>query len=378
MVKSMTGFGRACKEIDGYMITVEIKSVNHRYFEFSCRCPRQYGFIDDKIKSFINSKVARGKIECFVGIEALNTESADVVVNNTLASAYVKALKELSDNYGLKEDFGASTVARFPDVLIVRKSEEDENKIWQLVKTVADEAVEKFIEMRKVEGKRMYDDVYSRSQFILDTVSFIEERSPQTVKEYNDKLVERVHELLGDVSLDESRLLQEVAIYADKVAVAEETVRLRSHISQLRDFISSDEAVGRKLDFLIQEINRETNTIGSKCNDVEIARKVVDVKAEIEKIREQIQNIEWLFMKLVNIGFGNLVNADRVVSILSPESAPVKKIIKESKAKFSLIDATHGRKTMSVIITDSENVILSYLDLKQIAAKFNVEVDDER
>ena len=378
MVKSMTGFGRACKEIDGYMITVEIKSVNHRYFEFSCRCPRQYGFIDDKIKSFINSKVARGKIECFVGIEALNTESADVVVNNTLAGAYVKALKELSDNYGLKEDFGASTVARFPDVFIVRKSEEDENKIWQLVKTVADEAVEKFIEMRKVEGKRMYDDVYSRSQFILDTVSFIEERSPQTVKEYNDKLVERVHELLGDVSLDESRLLQEVAIYADKVAVAEETVRLRSHISQLRDFISSDEAVGRKLDFLIQEINRETNTIGSKCNDVEIARKVVDVKAEIEKIREQIQNIEWLFMKLVNIGFGNLVNADRVVSILSPESAPVKKIIKESKAKFSLIDATHGRKTMSVIITDSENVILSYLDLKQIAAKFNVEVDDER
>lgn len=378
MVKSMTGFGRACKEIDGYMITVEIKSVNHRYFEFSCRCPRQYGFIDDKIKSFINSKVARGKIECFVGIEALNTESADVVVNNTLAGAYVKALKELSDNYGLKEDFGASTVACFPDVLIVRKSEEDENKIWQLVKTVADEAVEKFIEMRKVEGKRMYDDVYSRSQFILDTVSFIEERSPQTVKEYNDKLVERVHELLGDVSLDESRLLQEVAIYADKVAVAEETVRLRSHISQLRDFISSDEAVGRKLDFLIQEINRETNTIGSKCNDVEIARKVVDVKAEIEKIREQIQNIEWLFMKLVNIGFGNLVNADRVVSILSPESAPVKKIIKESKAKFSLIDATHGRKTMSVIITDSENVILSYLDLKQIAAKFNVEVDDER
>lgn len=292
MVKSMTGFGRASREIDGYMITVELKSVNHRYFEFSCRCPRQYGFIDDKIKSFVNSKVARGKIECYVGIEALNTESADVVVNNTLANAYVKALKEISTNYDLKEDFGASTIARFPDVLIVRKSEEDEEKIWQLVKTIANEAVEKFIDMRKVEGKKMYDDVYSRSQFILDTVSFIEERSPQTVKEYNDKLVERVHDLLGDVTLDEGRILHEVAIYADKVAVAEETVRLRSHISQLRDFISSDEAVGRKLDFLIQEINRETNTIGSKCNDVEIARKVVEVKAEIEKIREQIQNIE--------------------------------------------------------------------------------------
>ena len=170
MVKSMTGFGRASREIDGYMITVELKSVNHRYFEFLCRCPRQYGFIDDKIKSFVNSKVARGKIECYVGIEALNTESADVVVNNTLANAYVKALKEISTNYDLKEDFGASTIARFPDVLIVRKSEEDEEKIWQLVKTVANEAVEKFIDMRKVEGKKMYDDVYSRSQFILDTV----------------------------------------------------------------------------------------------------------------------------------------------------------------------------------------------------------------
>lgn len=292
MVKSMTGFGRACKEVDGYVITVELKSVNHRYFDFSSRCPRQYGFIDDKIKSFVNSKVARGKIDCYVGIEALNTESADVVVNNTLASAYVKALKEISTNYDLKEDFGASTVARFPDVLIVKKADEDEEKIWQLVKTVAEEAIDKFTQMRCVEGQKMYDDVYSRSQFILDTVSFIEERSPQTVKEYNDKLVERVHELLGDVTLDESRILQEVAIYADKVAVAEETVRLRSHIAQLREFISSDEPVGRKLDFLVQEINRETNTIGSKCNDVEIAKKVVEVKAEIEKIREQIQNIE--------------------------------------------------------------------------------------
>ena len=292
MVKSMTGFGRAVKELDGYVIAVELKSVNHRYFEFSSRCPRQYGFIEDKLKSFINSRVSRGKVECFVTIDALNTESADVAVNNTLASAYVKALKEISETYDLKEDFGASTVARFPDVLVVKKAEEDEEKIWNMVKSVAEEAVNRFIEMRSVEGKKMYDDVYSRSQFILDTVSFIEERSPETVQEYNDKLVERVHELLGDVTLDEGRILQEVAIYADKVAVAEETVRLRSHIDQLRKFLDSEEAVGRKMDFLVQEINRETNTIGSKCNDVAIARKVVDIKAEIEKIREQIQNIE--------------------------------------------------------------------------------------
>lgn len=292
MLKSMTGFGRAQKEIDGYVITVEIKSVNHRYFEFSSRIPRQYGFLDEKLKSFINSKVSRGKIECYVTVEALNTDTADVVVNHTLANAYVNALKEIAVTYDLKDDFGASAISRFPEVLVVRKSEEDEEKLWNYVKEVCDEAIKKFIAMRTVEGAKMKDDIYSRGQYILDCVSYIEERSPQTVKEYNDKLVERVHELLGDVSLDENRILQEVAVYADKVAVAEETVRLRSHIDQLNTFISSDEPVGRKMDFLVQEINRETNTIGSKANDVDIARKVVDIKAEVEKIREQIQNIE--------------------------------------------------------------------------------------
>lgn len=292
MLKSMTGFGRAQKEIDGYVITVELKSVNHRYFEFSSRVPRQYGFLDEKLKSYINGKVSRGKIECYVTIEALNTDTADVVVNHTLATAYVNTLKEIAETYELKDDFGASTISRFPEVLVVRKSDEDEEKLWGYVQEVCSEAIDKFVAMREVEGSKMKDDIYSRGQFILDCVSYIEERSPQTVKEYNDKLVERVHELLGDVSLDESRILQEVAVYADKVAVAEETVRLRSHIEQLNAFISSDEPVGRKMDFLVQEINRETNTIGSKANDVDIARKVVDIKAEVEKIREQIQNIE--------------------------------------------------------------------------------------
>lgn len=292
MLKSMTGFGRAQKEIDGYVITVELKSVNHRYFEFSSRVPRQYGFLDEKLKSYINGKVSRGKIECYVTIEALNTDTADVVVNHTLATAYVNALKEIAETYELKDDFGASTISRFPEVLVVIKSDEDKEKLWGYVQEVCSEAIDKFVAMREVEGSKMKDDIYSRGQFILDCVSYIEERSPQTVKEYNDKLVERVHELLGDVSLDESRILQEVAIYADKVAVAEETVRLRSHIEQLNTFISSDEPVGRKMDFLVQEINRETNTIGSKANDVDIARKVVDIKAEVEKIREQIQNIE--------------------------------------------------------------------------------------
>ena len=292
MLKSMTGFGRAVSEIDGYIITVELKSVNHRYFEFSSRIPRTYGFLDDKLKSYIGSKVARGKVDCFVGVEALNTEAAEVVVNNTLASAYVKALGELAETYDLKDDFGASTISRFQDVLVVKKADEDEDKIWGYVKTVCDEALDKFVAMREVEGEKMKNDISSRADFILDSVSFIEERSPETVREYNDKLVARVHELIGDVSLDEARIIQEVAIYADKVAVAEETVRLRSHIDQLRIFLESDEAIGRKMDFLIQEINREANTIGSKANDVDIARKVVDIKSEVEKIREQVQNIE--------------------------------------------------------------------------------------
>ncbi len=292
MIRSMTGFGRATAQTDGYFITVELKSVNHRYFDFNCRLPRQYGFAEEKLKAYINSRVSRGKIDCFLGVEALDTEDADVLVNHTLASAYVKALKELSQTYSLKDDFGTSAVSRFPDVFVLRKADEDEEKLWSLIQPVAEQAVDKFISMREAEGEKMRCDILSHAQAIIDNVFFIEERSPQTVKEYNDKLVTRVHELIGDVSLDESRIIQEVALFADKVAVAEETVRLRSHISQLRNFLNGEEPIGRKMDFLVQEINREANTIGSKACDVEIARRVVDIKAEIEKIREQIQNIE--------------------------------------------------------------------------------------
>uniref|UniRef100_UPI0040286924 YicC/YloC family endoribonuclease n=1 Tax=Eubacterium sp. TaxID=142586 RepID=UPI0040286924 len=292
MIKSMTGFGRAMAEKDGYVISVELKSVNHRYFEFNCRLPRQYGFAEEKLKSYVNSKVSRGKVDCFLGIEALDTDNADVVVNHTLASAYIKAMNELAQEYSLKNDISSVSISRFPDVFVLKKADEDEEKLWGYIKEVADEAIEKFVAMRETEGEQMKKDVLSRADYILDCVSFIESRSPQTIKEYNDKLIARVHELIGDASLDENRIIQEVAIYADKVAVAEETVRLRSHISQLKEFLESSEPIGRKMDFLVQEINRETNTIGSKACDVDIARKVVDIKAEVEKIREQIQNIE--------------------------------------------------------------------------------------
>ena len=292
MIRSMTGFGRAQETVGGITVTVEVKSVNHRYFDFSCRVPRNYGFLEEKLKSFVQSRVTRGKIECYVQIEAQEAEECIVKVNHSLAKGYIDALNEIGTEYSLENDVTVSSVARNHDIFSVHKSEADEELIWQAVSTVASKAIDSFVNMREKEGQKLKDDILSRCDIILENVSFIEKRSPETVVEYNNKLLERMRNVLSDVQVDEQRLLTEAAIYADKIAVAEETVRLRSHIDQLRTFLESDEAVGRKMDFLVQEINRETNTIGSKCNDVEIARKVVDVKAEIEKIREQIQNIE--------------------------------------------------------------------------------------
>ena len=292
MIRSMTGFGRSQEVIDGYSVSFEIKSVNHRYFEFYSRVPRQFGFLEEKLKSFVKDRVSRGKIECYLSIEELEAEDAQVLVNKSLAAGYVNALSKISDDFGLKNDITAMQIARFPEVLSVHKEESDEEKIWNVVKTVADSAVDKFVKMRETEGAKLKEDIAGRAEAILECVSFIEQRSPQTVKEYNDRLLARMKEILDERNIDESRILTEAAIYADKVAVAEETVRLRSHISQLVEFLQSDEAVGRKMDFLVQEINRETNTIGSKCQDVEITKRVLTMKNEIEKIREQIQNIE--------------------------------------------------------------------------------------
>ena len=292
MIKRMTGYGRACETIDGMAITVEIKSVNHRYFEFSSRTPRAYGFLDEKLKAFVQSRVARGKVECYVQIESLEEADVEVLLNASLAQGYLQAFEQLSERFGLDNDVRVSTLSRYPDIFALHKAQADEDKIWNAVQTVAEEAVDRFVEMRLREGERLTSDVLSRADAILENVSFIEARSPQTVKEYNDKLLSRMQTVLEGTQIDEQRILLEAAIYADKVAVAEETVRLRSHIDQLREFFASSEAVGRKLDFLVQEINREANTIGSKAQDVEIARRVIDIKAEVEKIREQIQNIE--------------------------------------------------------------------------------------
>lgn len=292
MIRSMTGYGRSESIIDGRDIIVEIRSVNHRYFEFSSRSSRGYGFLEEKLKSYLQSNLSRGKVDVYVSIETLEDTDAQVLINHSLASGYVNALRELVQRYDLRDDITASNVSRYPDIFTVHKAPDDENIVWDAVRQVTDKALESLIAMRENEGERLKEDVLNRAETIMDLVDKIEERSPQTVNEYQQKLQAKLMELLHDNNIDEQRLLTETAIFADKIAVAEETVRLRSHFDQMKIMLNADEAIGRKLDFLVQEMNREANTIGSKAVDAQIAYMVVDIKAEIEKIREQIQNIE--------------------------------------------------------------------------------------
>lgn len=292
MIRSMTGYGRAQGELDGLNIVFEIKSVNHKFFEFSSRTPRVYGFLDEKLKSYVQSRISRGKVESFIQIEALDEAAVTVRVNHALAKGYIEAFRELEERYGLKNDVSVSVLARYGEVFSVHKEPEDEERVWNAVRRIADEAMSAFVAMRETEGGRLAADILSRADAIIENVGFIEERSPETVREYNERVAKRIAALLDGVNVDEQRLLTEAAVFADKVAVDEETVRLRSHISQLRGILAGDGAVGRKLDFLVQEINREANTIGSKSQDVAIANRVIAIKAEVEKIREQIQNIE--------------------------------------------------------------------------------------
>ena len=291
-VTSMTGFGRAKESIDGLDITVEIKSVNHRYFEFSSRIPRAYMFLDEKLKSLCQQKISRGKVEVAVLIEDISDKSIELSINESYADAYIDALHKLAKKYRIKDDIKASVLAGNSDIFVMKRRDIDEEVLTDGVMTAANTAIDNFIAMRAAEGERLVNDVKSRAQYILEKVAFVEERSPKTVKEHRERIEQKIKELIGDVHIDEQRLLTETAIFADKIAVAEETVRLRSHIGELCSLLDTGGAIGRKLDFIVQEMNRETNTIGSKAQDMEIARIVVDIKSEIEKIREQIQNIE--------------------------------------------------------------------------------------
>ena len=288
----MTGYGRARQTLNGRDITVEVRSVNNRYLDCTVKLPRAYIFAEDAVKARVQKAVSRGKVDVFITIDAAAADETVVAVNEPLARGYYEALTRLKDMFSLEDGLNAVTLAKFPDVLTVTKAEEDLESVAADICAVLDEALAAYNAMRTVEGGKLREDIAGRADTIEAVVGKVEERSPQTVAAYREKLLARMQEVLQSTAIDESRILTEAAIFADKIAVDEETVRLRSHLSQLRTMLESDQPIGRKLDFLIQEVNRECNTIGSKCNDLTIAKDVVNMKAEVEKIREQVQNIE--------------------------------------------------------------------------------------
>ena len=291
MLKSMTGFGRAEMVIDGFTVNAQIRSVNHKYMDISLRIPRIYNFLVDKIRRITADYISRGKIEISVSLKEQEGDDRVITLNRPLAENYINVLKELS-SLGIEDDIKVSTVARYNDIFSVEFKETDEDKMFEIISTALISAFSEFNKMRSEEGERLEADILSHLDCILKHLEEIEKKSPETVKSYRENLEAKMRELLGNAAVDESRLITETAIFADKVAIDEETVRLRSHIKAFKNAIKTDKPIGKKLDFIIQEMNRETNTIGSKSNNIEIASLVVEIKSEIEKIREQIQNIE--------------------------------------------------------------------------------------
>jgi len=273
-------------------ITVEIRSVNHKFFEFSSRVPRQYGYIEDKLKALFSASVSRGKVETYVNISTNDGSDVSVSLNTPLAENYISALRKANAELNLTDDITLTRLFGIPDIFTVTKAETDENELWEEVKATATAAIEGFVDMRRREGERLKNDILTKLDYIEETVAKIELRSPEVTCEYRDKLYQKLSDILQDKNIDEARILTEAAIFADKTAVDEETVRLKSHVQSFRELLELDEPIGKKLDFLVQEMNREVNTTGSKCSDLTITKMVVDLKSTVEKIREQIQNIE--------------------------------------------------------------------------------------
>ena len=288
----MTGYGRARATRNLRDITVEIRSVNNRYLDCTVKMPRMYAFAEDAVKARVQKAVSRGKVDVYITVDASAADVAQVNVNTALAAQYAQALRALAAVCGTEGQVTPEQLARFPEVLTVTKADEDLECVSADLCAVLDEALDSYNAMRAAEGVKLAEDISIRLAAIEDLTAQVEERSPETVREYRQKLKARMQEVLQSAAIDEQRILQEAAIYADRIAVDEETVRLRSHVSQLRGMLQSDQPMGRKMDFLIQELNRESNTIGSKCSNLDIARIVVDLKGEVEKIREQVQNIE--------------------------------------------------------------------------------------
>lgn len=292
MIHSMTGYGRAVQTLRGREITVELRSVNNRFLDCSVKLPRLFGYAEEAVKQKVKESVSRGKVDVFINIRNTGEEEVSIGLNKPVLEGYLKALNTMVEEYGVRNDISTATLSRMPDIFVVEKQEEDEAQNVADILTVATEAIAAYNLMRQTEGAAMEADLRNRAATILSYVEQVEKRSPVTLSEYRQRLENKMREVLENTNIDESRILTEAAIYADKIAVDEETVRLRSHFAQLDTLLTTGGPIGRKLDFLLQEMNRETNTIGSKGNDIQQARTVVEIKSELEKIREQIQNIE--------------------------------------------------------------------------------------
>lgn len=292
MIKSMTGFGRCEITENNRKFTVEMKSVNHRYLDVNIKMPKKLNFFESAIRAELKNYISRGKVDVFIAYEDFTEENTSIRYNRQVAAEYLNYLKEMAEEFGLDNDVRVSTLSRYPEVFTMEEVTMDEEELWKLLQKALKEAAEGFVETRIVEGAHLRDDLIAKLDGMLKLVDFIAERSPKIIQEYHDRLVEKVKDLLGDVQVDENRLLTEVTIFADKVCVDEEIVRLRSHIETTKKTLLEGGSIGRKLDFIAQEMNREANTTLSKANDLEISNCAIELKTEIEKVREQIQNIE--------------------------------------------------------------------------------------
>ena len=292
MVKSMTGYGRAVETVNGREFTVEIRSVNNRYLDCTVKLPRSFSFAEEAVKAAVKAAVSRGKVDVYISVRSETEADVQVTLNKPVVEGYLAAMRQMVSDYGVKDDISVSTLSRLSDVFVVDKPKADEDQLKADLLSVVEKALLAYDAMRVTEGLALENDLRSRANTILELVAQVEELNPKTVSDYRKRLEEKMREVLENKSIDESRILTEAAIFADKVAVDEETVRLRSHLEQMDTMLAGSGGIGRKLDFLLQEMNREANTTGSKCSDVKVARIVVDIKAELEKIREQTQNIE--------------------------------------------------------------------------------------
>ena len=371
MIKSMTGYGKGTLEIEERQYEIEIKSVNHRYLDINIRMPRSMLYLEDLMKKTIASKVQRGKVDVFVTFKNNGTEGKNIKINKELAKAYINELRDLAEEEDLLPNMRATEITKYPDVLTVEDVGQDEKIKEELIK-VLKEALDNLVEMRAEEGKKLASDIEERAKIIAKKVDEISTLSTGLIEEYVVKLEDRIKELLKTKDVDKALLAQEVVIYADKCSIEEEVTRLKSHIMQLNKLLQKEGAVGKQLDFLIQEMNRETNTIGSKANNLEITNNVISIKTRNRRHKRtsakyRIERTDK--MELINIGFGNIIVAERIVAIISPESSPIKRLVQDSRDNKTVIDATYGRKTRSVLVMDSGHIILAAVQPETVAGR---------